>query len=97
MRQVLDWIYIVLIYFKNMFKPKKLNAGVELKNILEAENKTIKRRVNTTFDIKQAVNTVPTHIPKNNYESIVYYVNDTTYRIYFYMGATAGWRYVALT
>lgn len=47
--------------------------------------------------IKKVVSVAPTAVPRNFFNQIQFYENAGTYRIYIYVSATAGWRYVALT
>lgn len=46
---------------------------------------------------KKAVSTAPTFVPKNYFDQFQIYENAGTYRLYIYVSAAAGWRYVALT
>lgn len=47
--------------------------------------------------VKKVVSVAPTSPPRNFFDQIQFYENAGTYRIYIYVSAAAGWRYVALT
>lgn len=78
-------------------KPQEIKFDVKTTVFNEQEQNKMdtERKFFETYKLKNYVTSAPTYIPKNFYESIVYYDDGVNRRVYFYVNNT--WRLIALT